>query len=385
MERAYLVDFDLQSVNTPCFVVDEWAIEQNLITLDKVQQRTGCKVLLALKAFAMPSMFPLIRRYLHGVCASSPHEARLGKREFRKEVHSHGPAFSERDLEDHLDCCDHLVLNSFSQWHRFRDQIRSFRRNVSCGLRVNPAHSETDVALYDPCSNGSRLGILRDQFDGQDLTGISGLHLHTLCEKGADALARTADIFEKQFGEFLPQMEWVNLGGGHLITAPGYDIDLLCDTVEHFSKKYELTVYLEPGEAVAINSGALVTSVLDIIDNNGPIAILDTSVSCHMPDVLEMPYRPEIRGASLPGELPYTYRLGGVSCLAGDVLGEYSFVSPLQVGERLLIEDMSHYTMVKTNTFNGIRLPDINLFSPLNASVETVGSFDYESFRHRLG
>ena len=301
MERTYLLDFDSRQVTTPCFVVDESAIERNLKILNRVQERTGCRILLALKGFAMPAVFPLVSRYLHGVCASSPHEARLGREEFGKEVHSHGPAFSEEDLDQHLLYCDHLVFNSFQQWHRFSEQVKASARPVSCGLRVNPAHSETDVALYDPCSPGSRLGILREHFVDQDLSGISGLHLHTLCEKGADALSRTVEVFEKQFKEFLPQMQWLNLGGGHLVTAPGYDIDLLCEIIDYFRSTYDLTVYLEPGEAIAINSGVLVTTVLDVVDNNGPIAILDTSVSCHMPDVLEMPYRPEIRGSALPG------------------------------------------------------------------------------------
>lgn len=385
MERTYLVDFDPQQVAPPCFVVDESALLRNLKILNGVQQRTGCRILLALKGFAMPAVFPLIGEYLHGVCASSPHEARLGREEFKKEVHSHGPAFSEQDLADHLRYCDHLVFNSFQQWQRYREQVKAWPRPVSCGLRVNPGHSETEVALYDPCSPGSRLGILREQFNGEDLDGVSGLHLHTLCEKGADALARTAEVFEKQFGGFLPRMQWLNLGGGHLITAPGYDISLLCEIIDHFRSTYDLTIYLEPGEAVAINTGALITTVLDLIDNDGPIAILDTSISCHMPDVLEMPYRPEIRGASQPGRLTHSYRLGGVSCLAGDVLGEYSFAEALKVGDRLIIEDMSHYTMVKTNTFNGVCLPDIALYRPETNEVETLRSFSYADYRHRLG
>jgi len=385
MERSYLLNFDPEQVNTPCFVVDESALLRNLKILDEVQQQTECRILLALKGFAMPGVFPLVRKYLHGVCASSPHEARLGREDFQREVHSHGPAFSDRDLTEHLLYCDHLVFNSFQQWHRFQKQVRECPRDISCGLRVNPAHSETAVALYDPCRPGSRLGILREQFSGKDLTGISGLHLHTLCEKGADALARTAEVFEKQFGEFLPRMQWLNLGGGHLITAPGYDTDLLCEVINHFRSRYDLTIYLEPGEAIAINTGALITTVLDIIDNDGPIAILDTSVSCHMPDVLEMPYRPDIRGASLPDTLAHNYRLGGVSCLAGDMLGDYSFAAPLQVGDRLIIEDMSHYTMVKTNTFNGVRLPDIALYRPERKEVETLRSFTYEDYRNRLG
>ncbi len=385
MARRYLVDFDPLQVPSPCFVVDQGAIERNLKILAGVQDRTGCKILLALKGFAMTRVFPLIRGYLPGVCASSPDEARLGREEFRGEVHSHAPAFSASDLDAHLQYCDHLVFNSFQQWRRFQGEVHACTSPPACGLRVNPQHSETEVALYDPCSPGSRLGISRQQFEGQSLEGISGLHIHTLCEKGADALARTATAFEKQFQEILPQMSWLNLGGGHLITAPDYDIDMLCGVIDHFRTSYDLNIYLEPGEAIAINTGALVTTVLDVVENDGPIAILDTSVSCHMPDVLEMPYRPEIRGADLPGTLSHTYRLGGVSCLAGDMLGEYSFDKPLQPGDRLIIEDMSHYTMVKTTTFNGVRLPSIALFKPKAGGAEIVRQFTYEDYRYRLG
>lgn len=384
MDRSYLVNFDLNRVPSPSFVVDQGALERNLRILDSVQKRTGCSILLALKGFAMFRTFPLIREYLKGVCASSPHEARLGREEFKGEVHGHGPAFSDADMAEMLDLCDHIVLNSFNQWERFQPLIKSSPHHPSFGLRVNPRHSETDVAIYDPCAPGSRLGITREQFEGKSLAGITGLHLHTLCEKGSDALARTARVFEEQFKDMLPSMQWLNLGGGHHITKPDYDIDLLCEVIDHFKKTYDLTIYLEPGEAIAIHTGALVTTVLDIMENDGPIAILDTSVSCHMPDVLEMPYRPDIRGAGQLGEFPHTYRLGGVSCLAGDVLGLYSFPRPLQVGDRLILEDMSHYTMVKTTTFNGVRLPSIVLYDPASDSVEIVRRFGYEDYKARL-
>ncbi|MCJ7600213.1 MAG: carboxynorspermidine decarboxylase, partial [Desulfobulbaceae bacterium] len=291
--------------------------------------------------------------------------------------------YSEADLRELLTLCDHLVFNSFSQWERFQSLIAGCPSPPQFGLRVNPLHSETDVAIYDPCAPGSRLGISREQFAGKSMEGISGLHFHTLCEKGADALARTAEAFETQFKDILPAMQWLNLGGGHHITKPFYDLDLLCEVVDHFRKKYDLTVYLEPGEAIAIHTGALITTVLDIVENDGLIAILDTSVTCHMPDVLEMPYRPDIRGAGQAGELAHTYRLGGVSCLAGDVLGIYSFARPLQVGDRLIIEDMSHYTMVKATTFNGVRLPAIALYAEADA-VEIVREFGYEDYRMRL-
>ncbi|MBI5557225.1 MAG: carboxynorspermidine decarboxylase [Deltaproteobacteria bacterium] len=384
MDRSYLVNFDPHRVPSPSYVVDNGALERNLRILDSVQQRTGCRILLALKGFAMFRVFPLIRGYLKGVCASSPHEARLGREEFRGEVHGHAPAYSEADLHELLILCDHLVFNSFSQWQRFQPLIASCPSAPKFGLRVNPRHSETEVAIYDPCAPGSRLGIPRELFTGQSLDNISGLHLHTLCEKGADALARTAQAFEAQFKDILPAMQWLNLGGGHHITKPSYDLDLLCQVITHFSSTYNLDVFLEPGEAIAIHTGALITTVLDIVENDGPIAILDTSVTCHMPDVLEMPYRPDIRGARGPGELPHTYRLAGVSCLAGDVLGFYSFARPLRVGDRLILEDMSHYTMVKTTTFNGVRLPSIVLYEPEADRVEIVREFGYEDYRNRL-
>ena len=385
MARPYLIDFDPKQVPSPCFVVDQGAVKRNLKILATVQDKTDCHILLALKGFAMTSLFPLIKRYLPGVCASSPDEARLGRDYFGGEVHSHGPAFSEADLMAHLNYCDHLVFNSFSQWKRFQGLVQASQRPISCGLRVNPEHSETSTAIYDPCRPGSRLGITKEQFTGQDLIGIEGLHFHTLCEKGADALLRTAEVFEAKFKEFLPAMRWLNMGGGHLITAPSYDQDMLCGLINHFRKTYDLQVYLEPGEAIAINTGALVCTVLDIINNNGLIAILDCSVACHLPDVLEMPYRPEIRGAGKPGKLAHDYTLGGVSCLAGDILGEYSFSKPLKIGERLIIEDMSHYTMVKTTTFNGVRLPSIAIFEPEKNKINLIKKFTFAEYLRRLG
>ncbi|NQZ60419.1 MAG: carboxynorspermidine decarboxylase, partial [Lentisphaeraceae bacterium] len=318
-QRPYLTDFDKGSVPSPSYVIDTQALIRNLEILDNVQQRSGAKILMALKAFAIPATFPLIRSYLHGCCASSPHEARLAKEEFAKEVHAYAPAYSESDIDEQLELCDHIIFNSFNQlqhWqHKFTDRVIEF------GLRVNPLHSETDVELYNPCAKGSRLGIHPREFSGKDLSRISGLHLHTLCQKGADALARTASVFEEHFGQYLHNMKWVNFGGGHHITQPGYDIDLLCDTVTYFQDKYNLQVYLEPGEAIAINTGSLVCTVLEIIQNDINIAILDISATCHMPDVLEMPYRPEVRHAGGAGEKKFTYRLGGLSCLAGDIVG----------------------------------------------------------------
>ena len=262
--------------------------------------------------------------------------------------------------------------------------VQNNARTIRCGIRVNPEHSEGKVPLYDPCAFGSRLGVRREQFDGADLTGISGLHFHTLCEHNADALERTLRVFEEKFGTFLDRMTWVNFGGGHHITRPDYDVDLLCRLIQDFTSRYPVQVYLEPGEAVALNAGILVTTVLDIVENDMPIAILDVSVPCHMPDVLEMPYRPEVAGAGMPGEKAHTYRLAGLSCLAGDVAGEYSFDRPLRVGQKLAFLDMAIYSMVKTTTFNGVALPSIAFYDSACDTVRMVKEFGYADYRDRL-
>jgi carboxynorspermidine decarboxylase len=279
---------------------------------------------------------------------------------------------------------DYIIFNSFSQWNRFQSIISNSEKKIKCGMRVNPEHSEAPAAMYDPCAPNSRLGVRREQFEGQDLNGITGLHFHTLCEQNADALERTLSVFESRFGHLLYEMMWLNLGGGHHITRPDYDIDLLCRMIEKLQQNYGVEVYLEPGEAVALNAGALVTTVLDIVVNNMNIAILDASAATHMPDVLEMPYRPNIVKAGLPGQLAHTYRLAGPSCLAGDVIGDYSFDRPLKVGDKLVFEDMAHYTMVKTNTFNGINLPSIAQYDPRENRFTVVREFGYEDFKSRL-
>ena len=383
MDRNNPLGLDLDRVSTPCFVVDRQALKRNLAILQNVQDRTGCRILLALKGFAMFHVFPLLRQTLWGVCASSPHEARLG-RDFQGEVHAFAAAYSPAHVEALMRYSDVLVFNSFSQWQRFRPVVQDAGAPIRCGIRVNPEHSEGKVPLYDPCAFGSRLGVRRKQFDGQDLTGISGLHFHTLCEHNADALARTLRVFEEKFGTFLPSMKWVNFGGGHHITRADYDVDLLCSLIQGFTSRYPLQVYLEPGEAVALNAGILVAEVLDIVQNDMPIAILDASVPTHMPDVLEMPYRPEVAGAGMPGEKAHTYRLAGLSCLAGDVAGEYSFDRPLGVGRKLAFLDMAHYSMVKTTTFNGVALPSIALYDSETDSYEVVKEFGYEDYRNRL-
>jgi len=338
---------------------------------------------MALKGFAMFGAFPMIREHLYGIAASSLHEARLGHEEFGGEVHVFAPAYKEEEFEELVSYSNHIVFNSFSQWNRFKPQLAGLKNHLSCGIRVNPEHSEVKVAIYDPCSPFSRLGVTRENFLEDHLEGITGLHFHTLCELNADSLARTLLVFEKRFGPFIKRMQWVNFGGGHHITRPDYDVALLCDLITDFKHRYPVEVYLEPGEAVVLNAGFLVASVLDIIHNRMDIAILDVSAAAHAPDVLEMPYRPEIEGAGKSGEYPNTYRLGGLTCLAGDVFGDYSFPEPLRVGSRLIFTDMAHYTMVKNNTFNGVGLPSIAM-RDAREQIRILRQFGYEDYRNRL-
>lgn len=375
-------DFDwIYDVPSPSYVIDEGLLEANLKILADVNEKTGAKILLALKCFSGFCVFPLISRYLKGVCASGLDEARLGREEFSGEVHAGAPAFKEEEFDELLSYCDHVVFNSFSQWGRFRQRAYG---QVSCGIRVNPEHSEVKTAIYDPCGPFSRLGVTRANFKPEALDGIDGLHFHTLCELDADSLERTLFAFEEKFGEFLPQMKWINMGGGHHISRPGYDLDRLYRILEGFSARHpHLQIYLEPGEAIALNAGFLVASVLDIVDNGMKIAVLDTSAAAHMPDVLEMPYRPTIIGAGLVDEFSHTYRLAGMTCLAGDVIGDYSFPKKLSVGDRLTFTDMAIYSMVKNNTFNGIRLPSIVL-KHSSGALSVVRSFSYKDFRNRL-
>ncbi|UCH30374.1 MAG: carboxynorspermidine decarboxylase [Myxococcales bacterium] len=375
---------DLFRVQTPAYVIDVAVLERNLELLAHAQAAAGCTVLLALKGFAAWATFPLIGKYLDGAAASGPHEARLGAEELGKQVHTYSPAFDEASLRETIAHSDHVIFNSVSQVERFRAVIGEHASDVSFGLRINPQHSEVDVALYDPCAPGSRLGATKAQLMKADLRGIDGLHFHTLCEVGADALERTLRVVEEEFAPWLDEVKWVNFGGGHHITKPNYDVGLLIDLIRSFKREHRVEVFLEPGEAVGLDAGVLVASVLDIVKNDGLIAILDTSVTAHMPDVLEMPYRPEVRGASDPGMRAHTYRLGGLSCLAGDVIGEYSFDAPLKVGDKLVFEDMAHYTMVKNTTFNGVRLPSIALYDPRDDSYRVQRQFGYEDYRNRL-
>lgn len=377
-------ELDARRVETPAFVIDLAALERNLARLHEVQRAANCEILLALKGFAAWSTFPLVAKYLAGASASGPDEARLGREELGKQVHTYCPAFDEASLREAIGYSDHIVFNSPSQVQRFASIVEQERSTTSFGLRVNPEHSEVEVALYDPCAPHSRLGTTLAQLQDADLEGIEGLHFHTLCELGADALERTLAVIERKFGPWISRMRWVNFGGGHHITKPHYDVALLVELIRDFKSRYEVDVFLEPGEAVGIDAGVLVTSVLDIIDNDGLIAILDTSATAHMPDVLEMPYRPVVRGAGAPGEHPHAYRLGGLSCLAGDVIGDYGFDTPLEVEDRIVFEDMAHYTMVKTTTFNGVRLPSIVLFDPRDGSLRVQRRFGYADYRDRL-
>lgn len=382
MDREDLVNACLREAPTPCYVVSEDLLERNLAVLRGVREFAGCRILLALKGFAMFGLFPLIRRTLDGTCASSPHEARLGREEFGGEVHVYAAGFSEADIRELVGICDHFSFNSFNQWRRFRPLIEASGRPIHCGLRINPECSTGRVPLYDPCAPFSRLGIRREAFEGESLDGITGLHFHTLCEQNSDALEITLRAVEDKFGDLIPRMKWINFGGGHHITREDYDVERLCRLVKSFRERYGVEVYLEPGEAIALNTGVLVATVLDVVRNGMDIAILDTSATCHMPDVLEMPYRPRIVGADEPNRLAHTYRLAGLSCLAGDVIGDYSFARPLRVGDRLVFEDMAHYTMVKNTTFNGVQLPSIAVFR--NGRVEVIKRFGYPDYRNRL-
>ncbi len=373
---------DLSLVPSPSYVLEEALLRRNLAVLDRVQKESGAKIILALKGFAFWSAFPWVREVLHGATASSLHEARLAYEEFGRETHVYSVAYTDEEFPEILGMADHLVFNSFSQWGRFRGQVRSSGKDVACGIRVNPGHSEIETPLYDPCYTGSRLGVLRSGFRPEELEGISGLHFHAHCGNNSDTLERVVASFEKLYGEFIPRMKWINFGGGHHITRADYDVERLIRVVKAFREKWGVEVYLEPGEAVGWQTGPLVGSVLDIVRNGVDIAILDVSATAHMPDTLEMPYRPAVRGADLPGKLAHTYRLGGNTCLAGDVIGDYSFAEPLKVGDRVVFEDMIHYTIVKNTTFNGVQLPSLCIWTK-EGELRVVRRFGYESYRDR--
>jgi carboxynorspermidine decarboxylase len=370
-----------QTIPSPCFVLDEALLKRNLELMQYVQQQSGAHIILALKGFSMWSAFPLVRQYLVGCTASSVWEAKLAYQEFGREVHAYAPGFKQTDIETLLPIVNHISFNSLSQWQRYADQ--TLAAGVSAGLRVNPEHQEAATELYDPSAPGSRLGIRASELAGVDLTGIEGLHVHNLCECDSLALERTLAAVEQKFGHLLQQMKWLNLGGGHLMTRAGYDVEHLIKQLKRLREQYQIEVILEPGSAVAWQTGPLVAEVVDIVENAGKIAILDVSATGHMPDVLEMPYRPAVTGAELPHQLPYTYKLGGNSCLAGDVIGEYSFAEPLQPGSRIIFEDMMHYTMVKSTFFNGVEHPSIGILRE-DGSFDLKRRFTYDDFRSRL-
>ena len=366
-------------VPTPSYLVYEELLEKNLRILAELAEDTGAKVLLAQKCFSMYHYYPLIGRYLSGTTASGIYEARLSQEEMGKENHVFKPAYEEDEIPRLAAICDHIVFNSFAQWERFGAAARA--AGASCGIRINPERSTQEHAIYDPCAPNSRLGVKIADFRADLLEGIDGLHFHTLCEQGADALAATLEAVEEKFGKYLYGMKWLNFGGGHHITREGYDIPLLKRLIRHVQDTYDVAVYLEPGEAVALNAGFLVAEVLDVqTDGN---VILNTSAACHMPDVIEMPYRPPVIGAGEAGEKAHTYTLAGPTCLAGDTIGTYSFDVPLNVGDRVVFGDMAIYTMVKNNTFNGMPLPNIIAVAP-NGDWEIVREFGYDDFKMRL-
>ena len=376
-------------MKTPYWLLDEKLLEENLKILAHIKEQTGVKILLALKGYALWQSFPLVSKYLDGCCASGIHEAKLSDEKFKKELHTYSPAFKEKEIETISKISNHLVFNSFSQYKRFSTLAKSYNSKLSIGLRVNPEYSESPVELYNPCGVYSRLGITRDALDKDDFgrlleSEIDGLHFHALCEQDVSALKNVLKAFEKNFGEFLPHLKWVNFGGGHHITKKGYKTKKLIEVIKDFQNRYpHLQIYLEPGEAVGWETGTLVTSVLDIVHNGIDIAILDTSAEAHMPDTIIMPYRAEVKGAEKADKKAHTYRLAGNTCLAGDIMGDYSFDKPLKIGDKILFEDQMHYTMVKATTFNGIPLPSIAI-KRLDGSIELVKEFEYEDFRDRL-
>lgn len=373
----------LESIPSPCYVIDEAKLINNLEILKSVQDKTDCKILLAQKAFSNFAFYPLIGKYISGVTASGLFEAKLGFEEMRKENHVYAPAYTENDMSELIKICDHIVFNSFSQWEKHKNTIKNSKRNIECGIRINPEYSEIETDIYNPCFKGSRMGVTLKNFDESKLDGISGLHFHTMCEQNSDTLERTVKVVDEKFGKYLKNMKWINFGGGHHITREDYDIEKLIKCIKFFKDKYGIQVYLEPGEAVALNAGYLISSVLDIVENGMNIAILDASAACHMPDVLEMPYRPNIIGSGKPNEKKYTYRFGGNTCLAGDIIGDYSFDAPLKINDKLIFGDMAIYTTVKNNTFNGIPLPSIGVLKA-NGSFELIKKFSYNDFKERL-
>ena len=381
MNKNYEVVDSFDKLPSPAYVCEEELLENNSKLLKRVQDETGVKILLALKGFAMHSTFDLCKKYLKGCCASGLHEALLAKEEFGKEVHTYSPAFKDEEIDEIISISNHLVFNSFNQLKRYKD--KAFKK-VSLGVRLNPEYSSVEVDLYNPCAPNSRLGITKANFDESQLQYLEGFHFHALCEQNVDALEGALANFEKNFSLYFSQLKWVNFGGGHHITRADYDVEGLINLLKDFKARYpHLEVYMEPGEAIGWQTGYLVATVLDIVNNGMDLAILDTSAEAHMPDTLAMPYRAMIRNSAVAFEKKYTYRLGGNTCLAGDIIGDYSFDEPLKVGDRIILEDMIHYTMVKTTTFNGIKLPSIIIKNKDN-SYKVIKNFCYNDYKSRL-
>ncbi len=371
----------LYSINTPCYVLDETRLIANLEILKNTAERAGCKILLAQKAFSMFEVYPLIAKYLSGATASGLYEAKLGYEEMKKENHVFSPAYLDKEFDEILEICDHIIFNSFNQWQKHKE--KALKSGKSFGLRINPMHSTQGGGIYDPCSVGSRLGIIKEEFREDLLEGIDGLHFHTLCEQNSDDFISTLEVFERDYSKYFDKLKWVNFGGGHHITRKDYNREALIKAIKDFKEKYNLDVYLEPGEAIAYHAGYLVTEVLDKVKNGMVVLVMDASAACHMPDVLEMPYRPPLFSSGESGEKAYTYRLAGNTCLAGDIIGDYSFDNEVSIGDKLIFEDMAIYSMVKNNTFNGMALPDICTLKS-DGTIKTVKTFSYSDFKTRL-
>ena len=370
------------TVPSPCFILEEAKLRRNLVLIDSVQKVAGVTIILALKGFSMFSTFPLVREYLSGATASSLNEIKLVNEYMGVKAHTYIPAYRDDEFEEVVERSSHLTFNSWNQWERFGHRAVG---RVSCGIRVNPQYSEVATEMYNPCVPGSRLGATRDQLPDQLPEGLDGIHFHTLCENDSFTLERTLDALEARFGDLLHQAKWVNLGGGHLMTREGYDTNHLIGLLTAFRQKYAVDILLEPGSAIAWQTGVLISTVLDVVDSQGvQVAILDTSFAAHMPDTLEMPYKPRILNSyHEPVAGKPTYRLGGMTCLAGDFMGDYSFDNPLNIGDKLVFDDMIHYTMVKTTTFNGVNLPAIGIWKE-DETFQLVRAYGYESFKDRL-
>ena len=373
----------LTNIPSPCWVLEEEKLLKNLMIVKHIKEKSGAKVLLALKGYALWKSFPLLQPYLNGCCASGLHEAKLAHETFGKEVHTYSPAFKEEEIEEIAHISHHLVFNSPSQFKAYAQKAKQMNPHLSLGLRVNPEYSESPKEIYNPCGLYSRLGTTLANIDESVLAQCDGLHFHALCEQSADALENVLRHFEEKFGIYIPKMKWINFGGGHHITRQGYDVEKLINLIKNFKAKYNVEVYLEPGEAIGWETGTLVTTVLDIVHNGIDIAILDSSAEAHMPDTIIMPYRADVRDAGEAGEKAHTYRLAGNTCLAGDIMGDYSFDTPLNIGDKVIFEDQMHYTMVKATTFNGVKLPSIAIQRE-NGNVKVVRQFTYEDFRDRL-